>query len=71
MDLKPRPNHFQYLQALARMTPEERLLKACELSALGTELFLTGLRNRFPEKSEQEIRKIYLDRITKCYDRNY
>ncbi len=71
MDVKPRPNHQLYLQALSRMTPEQRLKKAFQLSAMAKELFLSGLRKRFPEKSGEEIKKIYLERIEKCYNRNY
>ena len=32
MDPKPRPNHRLYLEALRRLTPEQRLLKAFELT---------------------------------------
>lgn len=71
MDIKPRPNHRQYLEMLARMTPEQRLMKAFQLSAMGKELFLAGLRKRFPEKTEEEIKQIYLERILKCHNRNY
>ena len=71
MDIKPRPNHKLYLQTLRKMTPEQRLAKAFELSAMAKELFLLGLRKRFPLKSEQEIKDIYLKRIAKCYNRNY
>jgi len=53
------------------MTPEQRLSKAFELSALGKELFLQGLRERYPDLSEEEIKKIYLERISKCHNRNY
>ena len=71
VDIKPRPQHQIYLQLLAKMTPEQRLKKVFQLSAMAKELFLSGLKKRFPEKSEQEIRKIYLERIAKCYNRNY
>lgn len=71
MDPKPRPNHRLYIEVLRRMTPEQRLLKAFELSALGKELFLHGLRERYPHLSEEEIRKIYLERLSKCHNRNY
>jgi hypothetical protein len=53
------------------MTPEERLFKAFELSRLSKELFLEGLHRRFPNLSEEAIRKIYLERIDKCHNRNY
>lgn len=45
------------------MTPEQRLAKTFELSRLAKELFLHGLRKRFPDKSEDEIKKIYLKNL--------
>ncbi len=71
MDPKPRPNHQQYLRILANMTPEQKLLKAFELSRMAKELFLEGLRQRFPELSEEELRHLYLQRLAKCHNRNY
>lgn len=71
MNIKPSPNHQQYLLTLKKMGAEKRLLKALELSAITKELFLTGLRKRFPEKTETEIKEIYLQRLSKCHNRNY
>ena len=71
MNVKRRPNHKVYIQALRRMTPEKRLLKAFELSQFSKALFLQGLHRRFPDIAEEGIRKIYLDRIDKCHNRNY
>jgi hypothetical protein len=71
VDPKPRPNHRRYLEVLSRMTPEQRLLKAFELSEFTKALFLHGLRQRFPDATEEEIRKIFLARLTKCHNRNY
>ena len=71
VNIKPHPNHQIYLQTLAKMSPEQRLQKAFQLSAMAKELFLSGLRKRFPQSSEEEIKKIYLQRIEKCYNRNY
>jgi hypothetical protein len=71
MDLKPRPNHHLYIETLRRMSPEQRLRKAFELSELTKALFLAGLRQRFPDLSEQDLRKIYLERLDKCHNRNY
>ncbi len=68
---KDRPNHKLYLEILRKMTPEERLMKAFELSEFSKQLFLHGLRQRFPEKSEEEIKKSYLERLDKCHNRNY
>jgi hypothetical protein len=71
MKIKPQPNHHLYLQTLQKMTPAQRLAKAFELSTMTKELFLEGLKKRFSEKTEIEIKKIYLERIAKCYNRNY
>ncbi|MGH7213797.1 MAG: hypothetical protein ACREIT_03420 [Tepidisphaeraceae bacterium] len=71
MPIKPRPNHAEYLAALRRMTPEQRLRKAFELSDMTKSLFREGLRRRFPEKSERELHEIFLDRLRRCHNRNY
>ncbi|SFF35772.1 hypothetical protein [Thermoflexibacter ruber] len=70
-DIKPRPNHHIYLQTLRNMTPAQRLQKAFELSAMSKELFLFGLKKRFPQYTESEIKALYLKRIALCYNRNY
>ena len=71
MHRKPRPNQREYLKALRRMTPEQRLLKAFELSRMARELFMTGLRMRFSGLSEEDRKRIYLERLAKCHNRNY
>lgn len=71
VSIKARPNHKLYIAALRKMTPEQRLLKAFELSEFSKQLFLHGLRKRFPEKSEAEVMKTYLERLNKCHNRNY
>ena len=71
MTMKDRPNHRLYIQVLRSMSPEARLLKCFELSEFVRELFLQGLRRRFPDKSADEIRRIYLKRLEKCHNRNY
>lgn len=71
MDPKPRPNHQIYIQILRSMTPEQRLLKAFELSEFSKSLFVEGLRQRFPDATEEEFRRILFDRLEKCHNRNY
>ena len=71
MQIKQNPNHKIYLQTLRSMTPEQRLQKAFELSSLTKNLFLHGLKKRFPDKTEAEIKAIYLERIAKCHNCNY
>ena len=68
---KPRPNHRQYLEVLRRMTPEERLLKAFELSEMTKTLFKQGLRERFPDLPEERFHALFLERLARCHNSNY
>jgi hypothetical protein len=58
MNPKPRPNRRRQIEILRRMTPGERLAKAFELGELTTELFLAGLRSRYPALTEAEVRRL-------------
>ncbi len=71
MDPKQKPNHQQYIRVLKSMSAEQRLNKALELSALTKQLFMHGLIKRFPGKTTQEIKELYLKRLEKCHNRNY
>jgi hypothetical protein len=70
-DPKPRPNRDRYIEALRRMTSEQRLLKAFELTEMSRAAFRQGLRNRHPELSNDELHQMYLDRLAKCHNQNY
>ena len=70
MDPKPRPNHRIYLQALRRMSPEQRLCKALELSEFCKQLFIHGLRRRFPNLPDEEFAKLVRRRLDKCHNRS-
>ena len=61
----------EYIKIIRNMSPENRLRKCFELSELTKQLFLIGLKNRFPDYSEKEIKEIYLKRIDKCRNLNY
>ena len=63
--------HREYIKIIRRLTPEERLKKCFELNELTKQLFLTGLKNRFPDLSQEEIKKLYLKRINKCHNLDY
>ena len=71
MNIKKRPNHKLYLQVLRQMSPEKRLLKAFELSEFARHLFIHGLRRRFPNLPDEEFKRILLERLDKCHNRNY
>lgn len=53
------------------MSPKKRLELTFELTEFSRDLFLHGLKKRFPEKSEAEIQMIFLERIEKCHNANY
>ena len=69
-DPKPRPNHEAYLQTLRRMSPADRLKKVDELTETSRSLFKAGLRLRFPELSEVELHRLYLERLALCHNSN-
>ena len=69
--MKARPNHRQYLQIIRRMTPEERLRKAFELSEFSRALFVRGLRRRFPDLPPEEFSRLVLARLEKCHNRTF
>lgn len=53
------------------MTPEQRLAKAFELTEMAKGLLWSGLRERFPEKSESDLTDLYLRRLEKCHNRDF
>ena len=71
MDPKPRPNHRRYLEILRGMTAEQKLNTVVELSEMSKSLFRQGLRKRFPDATEEQLHRIYLERLEKCHNRNY
>jgi len=71
MNIKNRANHKIYIQVLRQMSSEARLLKAFELSEFSMQLFIHGLHKRFPNLSDEESKKILLERLNKCHNRNY
>ena len=69
--MKPNPNHRVYLGILRRLSPEDRLRKGFELSALSRSLFVHGLRRTFPDLGPGEFRLLVRDRLDKCHNRIY
>ncbi len=59
------------IEILRKMKPEERLSKAFDLSDFAKKLFIHGLHKLYPNKSEKEFKKILLERLDKCHNRNY
>ena len=71
MNPKPRPNRKLYIEILRRMTPQQRLLKSFELTQMSRDLLRAGLRSRFPDATDEQIHRMYLERLAKCHNRNY
>jgi hypothetical protein len=63
--------HAVYIAALRRLTPEQRLKQAFEMSARMRRLFEQGLRERFPDMPEEEFRKLLRKRLELCHNRNW
>jgi hypothetical protein len=60
-----------YIRALRRMTPAQRLAKTLDLSEFTRRLFADGLRERFPDLSEEDFQKLLRARLDKCHNQNY
>jgi len=68
--LKTQPNRSIYVEALRRMTPEQRLAKAFELSDMTHEALWAGLVARHPEATSEELQALYVERLERCRRRN-
>lgn len=69
MKRDPSEVHQKYLEVLRRLGPERRLRKAFELTEMARELFRAGLQRRFPELSDDQRHRLYLEGLAKCHDR--
>ncbi len=59
------------LRVLRALTPDARLRQALELSERTRRLFEHGLRRRFPDLGETELRALVRERLDLCHNRNY
>ncbi|MCA9185908.1 MAG: hypothetical protein R3E01_09910 [Pirellulaceae bacterium] len=50
-----------------RMTGEEKVMKSFELTATVREIMRAGLREQFPNASEEEIQRRYVDRLLRYH----
>ena len=71
MDPKQRPNHSRYIQTLRSMSPEQRLLKAFELSDFAKQIFVQSLRKRYPDLPDDEFEILLRSHLNRCHNRNY
>jgi hypothetical protein len=71
MDPKKQPNHALYLQILRRMTPQQKIDKASQMSTLGRELMAAGIRRTRPDISDAELQAIVRRKLDACHNQNY
>ena len=71
MNKTDRQTHKEYIKILKKMKPQARLQKAFELSDLTKSLFITGLKMRYPDYSEEDIKDLYIEKIYKCHSSDY
>ena len=68
-DPKPKPNDDIYIEVLRKMTPEQRLIRAFELSKFTKELFREGLRAFFRKSRNRDSRLIFRKNTTMLQSR--
>jgi hypothetical protein len=64
--LKPEPNRRIYIETLRRMTPEQRLAKAVELSEMTREALRAGLAERHPDATPEDLTAMVTERLERC-----
>lgn len=68
--LKQQPNRRVYVETLRRMTPEQRLSKAFELSDMTHDALRVAIATRHPEATAEELDAMYVERLERCRKRN-
>lgn len=63
---KAQPNRRIYIETLRRMTPEQRLAKAFELSDMTREALRAGLARRHPDATSEELTAMVIERLKRC-----
>ncbi len=60
-----------YIETLRKMSFEQKALKVFELTEMTRMLLKRGLEIQFPEKTPEEIHKLYLQRLAECHNSEY
>lgn len=66
---KLQANRQIYIEVLRSMTPEQRLRKAFELTAMTRELARAGIVRQHPELGPDEIDRLTRDRIMRWHSK--
>lgn len=70
IEQKSRPNRRIYIETLRRMTPEQRLAKAFELSEMTHEALRAAIISRYPEATPAEVQALFVERLERCRSRS-
>jgi hypothetical protein len=68
--LKQQPNRRVYIETLRRMTPEQRLSKAFELSDMTHDALRVAVADRNPGAGQGDLQTLYLERPERCRRRS-
>lgn len=63
---KAQPNRRIYIETLRRMTSDQRLAKAFELSDMTRDALRAGLAQRHPEATPEELTAMVIERLERC-----
>ncbi len=64
-------NHAIYIRLMRRLTPEQRLAIAFDLSEFSKRLFIEGLRKLCPDLPQARFRQLVMRRLERCHNRDY
>lgn len=70
MESKSMPNRQRYMEALRRMSPEQRLAKAFELSEMSNDAARAGIEQMYPQATDRERHALLIERLERCRSRN-
>ena len=62
-------NRRLYIEILRRMTPEQRLRKALDLTRFVREIARAGIRSRNPELTSGEIDRLAVEQLLRCHSK--
>jgi hypothetical protein len=67
---KTRANRRLYIEILKGMTPEQRLRKSFELTAMARQVLRAGLKHRNPELTTLDLDTLVRERVLHWHNRN-
>ena len=70
IESKSMPNRQRYMEALRRMSPEQRLAKAFELSEMSNDAARAGIAQMYPQATDRERHTLLIERLERCRSRN-